>query len=572
MTTASMMALLFMLILICGPPALMMGGGGVEAAGSSNTSSSRKSRAASSSLLDRTRISSQTTNVLRGGANPKATRSQKEGSKSSSSSTSATKKVAKKRKRKKSSGGGVKTTQTAAAIQQQESAQKVSQVLKEKDAAQALGDAIRDRGEQLLRNDAAGPAAAQEQYSRQQSLRESVQSVGWALGASDYQVREMQQPLAAADDAGGVQVAPASVVVHYFLKSHGGAHALQCVCSLLAAVAGTGAVMLPLSNKLQLALLKRCLLFAMIKHVAGLLAASYLAAQGISVAGFRQAVAWMQELATDPVAQYTFYAATILFWLPSSGKLPKVQKAAASATSNQQSMSEITEILEAVGVAPAWWQAYRIVPLLLVGPVLLRELVSTALVVSDVLVLWACSSSDSTSSSVKIIQKLLKMAQATVNAYMSLLVTPKVWRSANAAERQAILAKLVSKVSLAFELAVGVLLAVDAGLGLTALLFGTTASSAKAPSLGQLVKRLVCTHLYLQFLWTRRRKIHRLATTVRGGASQVPLYVLSVVLDPRASMGLTPPSPGEKVAKSGSVRRNDLNWKDYVRLAVGLDE
>jgi len=493
------------------------------------------------------------------------------------SSTSTTKKVA--RKKKKKSSGGVKTTKAAAAIQQQENAQKVSQVLKEKDAAQALGDAIRDRGEQLLRSTSenAGPAAQEQQQSLlQQSLRESVQSVGWALGASDYQVREMQQQqltAAADDDAGGVQVAPASVVVHYFLKSHGGAHALQCVCSLLAAVAGTGAVLLPLSNALQLALLKRCLLFAMIKHVAGLLAASCLAAQGISVAGFRQAVAWMQELATDPVAQYTFYAATILFWLPSSGKVPKVQKAAAaSATSNQQSMSEITEILEAVGVAPAWWQAYRIVPLLLVGPVLLRELVSTALVVSDVLVLWACSSGDSTSSSVKIIQKLLKMAQATVNAYMSLLVTPKVWRSANAAERQAILAKLVSKVSLAFELAVGVLLAVDAGLGLTALLFGTAVSSAKAPSLGQLVKRLVCTHLYLQFLWTRRRKIHRLATTVRGGASQVPLYVLSVVLDPRASMGLTPPSPGEKVAKSGSVRRNDLNWKDYVRLAVGLDE
>ena len=40
------------------------------------------------------------------------------------------------------------------------------------------------------------------------------------------------------DEDDRVEAAPASIVVYYFLKSHGGAHVLQCFCSLLATGAG----------------------------------------------------------------------------------------------------------------------------------------------------------------------------------------------------------------------------------------------------------------------------------------------------------------------------------------------
>jgi len=506
----------------------------------------------------------------------------------------------KKKKKKKTSvdgGEGVQQRQrkkkpTAGTKKKKDDADKVSQILKEKDAAQALGDAIRDRGDQLRREPTQNhPSIMSFSYEirKSQSIQDSVRSVGWALGASDHARRTpptntnlVEEPSGGVeeDDAGGVEVAPEAVVVHYFLKSHGGAHALQCLCSLLSSTAGVGALLLPLLNRkggagggpvLQLTLLKRCLLFAMIKHVAGLVAASFLAAQGIPVAGFRQAVQWMHELATDPVAQYTFYAAIILLWLPNNSH-PKVRKGAAAATGVA---AEAVAAAAPVVATAAWWQAYRVVPLLLVGPVLLRELISTALVVSDVLVLWACSS---TSPSTKSIRRLLSASQAVVNAFMSLLVTPDVWRSATAAERQAILAKLTSKLSLAFEVAVGILLSVDSALGLSAFLFtGTTSNNTKVP-FWQLVKRLVCTRLYLQFLWTRRRKIHRLATNIRGGASQVPFYVLSVVLDPRASMGLSNRVDGEDMmaTPASSPRRGNTKeewtWKDYVRIALGLDE
>ena len=508
----------------------------------------------------------------------------------------------KKKKKKTSVGGGEGAQQrqrrkkpTAGTKKKKDDADKVSQILKEKDAAQALGDAIRDRGDQLRREPTPNhPSIMSFSYEIQksQSIQDSVRSVGWALGASDHARRtsptntdSAEEPSGGVeeDDAGGVEVAPEAVVVHYFLKSHGGAHALQCLCSLLASTAGVGALLLPLLNRkggagggpvLQLTLLKRCLLFAMIKHVAGLVAASFLAAQGIPVAGFRQAVQWMHELATDPVAQYTFYAAIILLWLPNNSP-PKVQKGAAAAAASTGVAAEAVAAAAPAVATAAWWQAYRVVPLLLVGPVLLRELISTALVVSDVLVLWACSSK---SPSTKSIRRLLSASRAVVNAFMSLLVTPDVWRSATAAERQAILAKLTSKLSLAFEVAVGVLLTVDSALGLSAFLFtGTTSNNIKVP-FWQLVKRLVCTRLYLQFLWTRRRKIHRLATNIRGGASQVPFYVLSVVLDPRASMGLSNRGDGEDTTATtaSSLRRSNAReewtWKDYVRIAVGLDE
>jgi hypothetical protein len=443
------------------------------------------------------------------------------------------------KKKKKKNASAKKDTEAASAV--------VNQVLKEKDAAQALGDAIRDRADQLRHetDDYFGVTAAQKH------IQESMQSVGWAMGASDSYVTATtasettaNAALSVEDGAGGVEAAPASVVVHYFLKSHGGAHALQCVCSLLAATAGLGSICC--KGSLQLTLLKRCLLFAMIKHVSGLVAASCIAATGIPDTGFRQAVRWMQELATDPVSQYVFYAATVLFWLPSTSTTTMTTKPGAT-----------TSTTPPIAV---WWQAYLVVPVILVGPVILRELISTALVVSDVLVLTACSSSNTAG-----IKRLLTISLAIVNACMSLLVTPTVWRSATAAQRQAILAKLTSKLSLAMEVAVGVLMGMDAVISVIGFLF-TAAAGVK---FGRLVKSLVCTRLYLQFLWTRRRKIHKLAATVRGGAGAVPLYVLSVLMDPQASMGLAKPDSNNE---SRGDNNNEWTWKDYARIALGLDE
>jgi hypothetical protein len=457
---------------------------------------------------------------VRGGADSESSKNEK---KNQSAASAA---APNKKKKKKTTSGSVSASKdkrkkkiASAATKKREATstdvpinkKEINKVLKEKDAAQVLGDAIRDRAEQL----------------RQESpiferIDQSVASVGWALGASDR--RLIEEP--ADDAAGGVEAAPTSVLMYYFLKSHGGAHALQCVCSLMATIAGLGSMLLPCTSPLCLTLMKRCMLFAMVKHVSGLLATTFLTARAIPDVGFREARVWMEQLAIDPVSQYVFYAACTILWLP--------------------------ENLPTDGAL--WWQSYPMVPSLLVGPVVLREIISIALVLSDVLVLCICGSEEGDNRAVK---TLLSISQSFVNAVMSILVTPKLWRLANAAKRQEILAKLTSKLSLALEVLVGLLFTADAGKGVLEFSF---TSLAQRPPFLQLVKRLICARLYLHFLWTRRRKISRLATTIRGGAGKLPMYFLDVLNDPRSSLGLP------KQASS-----SELTWKDYIALGLGVD-
>jgi hypothetical protein len=419
---------------------------------------------------------------------------------------SSSKSSKKKKKKKKSKPDNSKTP--------------LNKALKEKDAAEALGDAIRERADQLRSEPTTG-------------TERSVSSLGWALGASDQIKAASTTTEEEEDDGGGVEAAPMAVLVHYFLKSHGGAHALQCVCSLLSTVAGLGSILMRGSQPaMSLTLMKRALLFAMVKHVSGLLAATFLTARAIPEVGLAQARVWMEELVTDPVSQYVFYTACVLLWLPRPSSSTPLS---------------------------CWWQSSPLFSITLLGPVVLRELVSTALVLSDVLVLLTCSTQRTTA-----VHRLLRTGQSLTSAFMSLLVTPSVWRNSSAAERQAVLAKLTSRVSLALEVAVGVLLVVDTGLAVGAYTF-----SEQRPALGSIFKRLLCTRLFLQFLWTRRRKISRLATQVRGGALEFPMYVLQILKEPQASMGIL---EDEKNKKDQSGEESLSTWGDYVRVGLGLDE
>ena len=347
-----------------------------------------------------------------------------------------------------------------------------------------------------------------------QKIDRSVTSVGYAMGTSDE--------ANVIEDGGGVEAAPTSVLANYFLKSHGGAHAVQCACSLLAALSATGALFIP-TSPLRLMLIKRSMLFAMTKHVSGLLAATSMTATAIPEVGLRKARAWIEKLAQDPVSQYVFYAALILLWLPSSTK--------------------------------AWWLQWpltsHLAPGVLLGPILLREATSTAFVISDILILLT------TSGGKENVPRILQVGQSLSNAFMSVLVTPSVWKSANAQTRQKILAKLASRASLVLELCVGLLLSMDALLSLLEFSF-----QHERPPLTDVVKRIFCARLYLNFLWVRRRKIIKLGTQLRGGAAQFPFRVLDIILDPRASMGLV-------VEPS---RHDERSWMDYVIIALGLDE
>ena len=165
------------------------------------------------------------------------------------------------------------------------------------------------------------------------------------------------------DDAGGVEANPEAVIANYFLKSHGGAHLLQTACSLMAQMFAMGSILVTMkysskdafgNAKWTLALLRSTMVFAMVKHISGLIASASLAAKAIPNIGISQSRKWMEDIVREPVAQYVFYTALVLLWLP--------LKAFQDATGSVSTMW--------------WWPKQRFIVTLLVAPILLRELMS----------------------------------------------------------------------------------------------------------------------------------------------------------------------------------------------------
>lgn len=346
-----------------------------------------------------------------------------------------------------------------------------------------------------------------------QSIDWSISSLGHAVGASDQRI---------SSEGGGVEAATTSVLANYFLKSHGGVHGLQFICSGLATFCGLLALSMSKSPA-GLVFMKRSMMFAMFKHVSGVLAGASMAAKAIPKIGLGNARQWMEQLVLDPVSQYVFYTALILVWLPSKGK-----------------------------VDVSWWWKLSIFQFLVMGPVLIREIISNIMVVSDILVLCSVSG-DST-----ILETFLKISNSVINAVMSLIVSPKTWRSADPSGRQAILAKLVSQISLGMEVGVGALLLLDLVFG---LLVSTLTSNR--PSFREALTKLLCVRLYLHFLWVRRKKVLKLATDVRGGASHIPFRILDAIYEPCKAMGL------EKESRN-DADETSWSWADYAAIALGL--
>jgi len=365
------------------------------------------------------------------------------------------------------------------------------------------------------------------------SIDMSVQSLGQALGTSDQQQQLRRE-------GGGVEAAPSSVIAQYFLKSHGGVHLVQSVCSLLSTMAGVAAWILytsssrtapPTSVGFTYSLFQRTFLFAMLKHVSGLIAAASVAAQAIPSIGLSQARQWMERIVKDPVSQYVFFNALMMVWFPSKKRIID---------------------------GTCWWWNIKspLLPLVMLGPILVREVISNMWVLSDVLVLWNVGSPEG----VKAIEMILKVSNAAVNAIMSLLVTPDVWRKADSAQRQLILSKVVSKISLVLEVAIGLLMVMDAVMGVLGSAF---LSGSKRPPFVENVIRLVCVRLYIHFLWIRKPAIESVVTQIRGGASQFPFYILDALYDPAKAMGLQRPIPK-------STKIEEWPWYDQLALAMGL--
>ena len=508
---------------------------------------------------------------------------------------SSNKKKSKKKKKKQT-----KTAKTSAIPQQLPSKDVINDKLKDEDsAAQSLGDAIRQNAHLILnRND----------DDDDETTSNALESLGHAMGSSDYTTSVLSQysKLSLKENGDSRRstssnssskskmaqelTSPTAVIVHYFLKSHGGIHLLQCLCSSLASLAGIGSLLWYHNRSLQYTLIQRTLFFGMCKHISGVIMAIYLVARTVSrPGGFHEATQSIQSLIRDPISQYVFYTACVLIWLPSSSTVTTLSSKTTPPLPVDSSGAK-SAMAAPVVTGLVWWQQYAWVPTMLVGPVVLREFISMALVISDVLTLIIATTAGSDTSTTTYIERLLKVTHAIVDAMMSILVTPSKWRPSSAAQRQALLARLVSKVSLLMEVGVGILMLCDCLVMSLRYVFVNTGGQIRFYAL---LKSIICTRLYIGFLWTRRKNISKLVESMRGGAVEAPIYMLDVLLHPSSSMGIgsTPhqpssastttstklknlpsQSPSPESARGEKSMENKRTWLDYIRVALDMND
>ena len=455
-----------------------------------------------------------------------------------------------------------------------------------KDTAAALGDAIRSRADVLRADDRTSSSTRQPPLH---GVDASIASLGLGLGSSDPAAARAKLAAVAGSarsdgeadgadhhDGGGVEVATSAVLANYFLQSHGGAHGVQSLLSLLSVLAGLGALFLPppvvaadgvptgTRAWIKLILLRRCLLCALAKHTAGLVAVTALSARRIPAVGLRQTRKRIEALALDPVAQYLFYCALLLVWAPSLMASTGAVAVAAGKKAAKKAATTAATASSIVAPNVPWWFDGKTTSfystLCLLGPILLREVVSSAWVVSDVFVILASSGGADGSEPF-----LLSAARSSIDALLNLLFTTSRWKDADAATRQKLLAKLVAKASLFFEILTGCILAYD---GVRALSDYTLSPVGARPTTLSMAKRAMCAYLYFNFLMVRRKKISSLVSTLRGGA-RVPGRILDILLEPKREMGFEVDNDDEyEDDEDMSSPKKPLGLRDYASMAL----
>mmetsp|Transcript_3555 Transcript_3555/g.7491 ORF Transcript_3555/g.7491 Transcript_3555/m.7491 type:complete len:588 (+) Transcript_3555:118-1881(+) len=368
-----------------------------------------------------------------------------------------------------------------------------------------------------------------------------------------------------------VQPSTSAVIANYFLKTHGGTHLLQCVLSLLASVLGMACLVLPpfpsaaalvaatasnnnnnkvasvtsvqlsrriLNSTTKHQLLQQTLLLAMAKHVSALVGAVILGAQRIPTLGIRNARRHLELVALDPVGQYLFYCSILVVWLGWFGgasgvefvsglrrSVISIQNTASAAVAGGAENAEVEAMSQLLDVlsqsSPPWFLSQShggaIIPIIMLTPILLREVISIIWVVSDVLSLAFTTSGGITG---KFCQGILSTARSILDAFMSIVISSDQWRKADSFQRQRTLARLVSQISLVLEVIVGAVLFGDAIQAFWGFSFGGGATSGAVVGtrlpLKIVVGKMACAHLYINFLLSRRRKIHALVGSIRS--------------------------------------------------------
>ncbi len=415
----------------------------------------------------------------------------------------------------------------------------------------------------------------------------TLNSISYAIGSSELQQQKQTHKYRQSNkskknttptdptsdilhDGGSVEPSSSAVIANYFLKSHGGLHGIQSTMSILSVLFGFGSFAVPASKNLTLKirLIQRTLLCALSKHLSGFIAAATASASQIPDIGWRETKLRIESFALDPVAQYLFYCALLVLWTNgvSTSKLQIPNKVLASDAAAAGAASNVATAVSTSVIIPWWLKGSRNIycVICILGPILLREIISTIWVISDVLILYHSSKIESTNPPI-----LLKMGKNVIDAFMSILLTPSQWRGSNPAMKQKLLAKLVARISLGLEIGTGLILIMDA---IRAFLDFSISSVDTRPSIVAVGKRLLCARLYINFMIVRRSKVNDLVHNLRGGFMYVPVRVLDTLLEPQKAMGLNwgviekrnnDNDDGDSVGTPSS-------WKEWVGILTGF--
>jgi hypothetical protein len=301
--------------------------------------------------------------------------------------------------------------------------------------------------------------------------------------------------------------------------THGGTHIAQYLLSLLASILGVSCLLLPsfplhglgmtigssntdanafslhiLLSTTKCQLLQQTLLVAMTKHASGIIGAINLGAHQIPRAGIQDARRRIELVASDPVGQYLFYCSLLAVWIgwfggggngtgrmgeyvsKVKGNVISIMNAAAITTTtttttaaDSTTTAPLVHLLDALAHHPPPWSLCQsspygighIVPFFILGQILLREVISVMWVCSEVLTLLSASTSGMTGA---ILSSVLTTSSTAMDVFMSTLISRERWKNADSFQRQRTLSLLVSRISLLIELAVGVVLLVDAAV------------------------------------------------------------------------------------------------------------
>lgn len=324
-----------------------------------------------------------------------------------------------------------------------------------------------------------------------------------------------------------------------------------------------------LLSTLKYQLLQQTLILGMAKHASGLMGAILLGAMQIPNLGVRSVRRHLERVASyDPVGRYLFYCSLLVVWMGwftggggavvgggMSGYIARIRgsilsimnAASATAAASAASASSIpsseggysssssvisqeaavtTQLLNTLmEQPPPWflshsWMGY-ILPFFILGPVLLREIISVIWVVSDVLSLIVKSSKSK--STKLLLGTFLSSCRTIVDGFLRVLLvaSDEEWKSANSFQRQVILAGLVSRCSSVMELAVGGILFWDAIQSIWNFAFSSPNATTTMTSVARMpfkcaLGKMACAHLYLNYLQSRKKMRAKTSTEDRS--------------------------------------------------------